>query len=174
MPEGIRPTQNIARKIVFDILDHDLEDMSFLDLFAGSGSMAFEALSRGAQRVVMIEKEKKCVNVIQKNIEILNISQLIDRKQTYGVIHKDAYASIKLFTKENLKFDIIFVDPPYGRNLAKKALNHLLEHDILQPNCMVIVQREKSETLPDYSGRFLLYKERKLGSTILTVLTLNS
>ena len=73
MPFGIRPTQSITRKALFDILGQDLEGVTMLDLFAGSGAVGLEAISRGAKKVILVEKDPKCADVINENIRILSI-----------------------------------------------------------------------------------------------------
>ena len=169
MPEGIRPTQSIARKALFDILGQDLEGIVFLDLFSGSGAVGLEAVSRGADKATLVEKDPKCVDVITENIDLLSIKPNESGALPYEIIQTDAFAAIKLFARQDKKFDIIFIDPPYGRGLAKKALKTLEGYDILQPNCTVVIQHEKSEILPEKQGRFLLFRQKKYGSTFLSI-----
>ena len=88
MPAGIRPTQDTLRQCIFDILGHDMSDKMWLDVFAGSGSVGFEALSRGAQFVTLIEREKKNAAVIQENGQLLGL-------EAYEVLHMDGFAGIK-------------------------------------------------------------------------------
>ena len=169
MPEGIRPTQGIVRKALFDILGQDMEGVVLLDLFAGSGAVGLEAISRGAAKATIVEKDPKCVDVITGNINLLSIKADEAGVLPFEIIHTDAFAAIKLFVRQDKKFDVIFIDPPYGRGLAKKALKTLEGYDILQPNCTVVIQHEKSEILPEKQGRFLLFRQKKYGSTFLTI-----
>jgi 16S rRNA G966 N2-methylase RsmD len=87
----------------------------------------------------------------------------------YEILQTDAFAAIKLFARQERKFDMIFIDPPYGRGLAKKALKTLEGYDILQPNCIVFIQCEKGEILPDQQGRIVLFRRKKYGSTRLSI-----
>ena len=169
MPFGIRPTQSIARKALFDILGQDLEGMTLLDLFAGSGAIGLEAISRGAAKATMVEKDPKCVDVINENIDLLSIEPNASGVLPYEIIQTDAFAAVKLFARQDKKFDVIFLDPPYGRGLAKKALKTLEGYDILHPNCTVVVQHEKREILPEKQGRFLTFRQKKYGSTTLSI-----
>jgi len=171
MPNGIRPTQSIARKALFDLLGQDMEGIVFLDLFAGSGAVGLEAISRGAARVTMVEKDPRCVEVIQENIRLLSIGEGVEGLLPYEVIHSDALAAVKIFQSRGKAFDVVFVDPPYGRGLAKKALKTLEAYDILHPNCTLVIQHEKREILPEQQGRFLLFRQKKYGSTFLTIYT---
>jgi 16S rRNA (guanine966-N2)-methyltransferase len=169
MPFGIRPTQSIVRKALFDILGQDLEGITMLDLFSGSGAVGLEAVSRGAKKAVLVEKDPKCVDVIHENIGILSIGEDESGSPLYEVVATDALAAIKLFARQEKKFDIVFIDPPYGRGLAKKALKTLGGYDILHPNCTVVVQHEKREILPQNEGRFLLFRQKKYGATFLSI-----
>jgi len=169
MPSGIRPTQNIARKAIFDVMGQDLTGMSMLDLFAGSGSVGLEAISHGAAKVVFVEKDPKCAEVIVENFKLLPIENDDPEDLPFEIIQTDAFAAIKLLARQEKKFDIIFIDPPYARGLPKKALKTLQAYDILQPNCTVVIQHEKREILPERHGRIVLYRQRKYGSTYLTI-----
>ncbi len=169
MPHGIRPTSDIIRKSVFDILGQELEGLSFLDLFGGSGAMGLEAMSRGAKNVVFVEKDIKCFKVIEENLTILEIPYYERKDRYFDTFKLDAFAAIKQFAKKEKQFDVIFVDPPYSRELAKKALKTLSAHDIVHPNSLVVFQHDKREGLPDQQGRFSLLKTRKYGASLVTI-----
>src|ERR1700690_112394 len=96
MPAGIRPTQNVMRAAIFDLLGHDLSGLSFLELFAGSGAVGLEAISRGAEQVVMVEHNDLNAKTIQENAETLSI-ELGDK---FSLVHGDAFTQIKRFSEE--------------------------------------------------------------------------
>jgi len=174
MPSGIRPTQNMVRKAIFDILG-DIEGLSFLELFAGSGAVGFEALSRGAKSLRLVENNRDSLASIKKNMEILKI-------QSCQVLQQDAIRAVEYFAKNNEKFDIVFLDPPYYVNrqaiqdslkedltLAKKTLQSLNACDILSPDGLVVVQHFQKDSLPDDLGVLSLLKKSSYGSTILSI-----
>lgn len=169
MPAGIRPTQNVVRKAVFDIVGQDLAGFDFLELFTGSGAMGLEAFSRGAQRVTFVEKDQACVDILMKNLGLLGLEGYEDRGSRIRLIQNDSFLALKRLGQNGEKFDIVFADPPYGRDLAKKILKTLVACDILHPNALVIIQHEKREILPDQEGRFFLIRERQYGSSKLTI-----
>ena len=171
MPFGIRPTQNIARKALFDLLGQDLQEVDFLDLFAGSGAIGLEAVSRGAAHVMFIEKDPKCAQVINENIRLLSGQWRDSAAPPAAVLQTDALAAIKDLSRQGRKFDMVFADPPFGHELAKKALKTLGGYDILHPTCTVVIQHEKREILPEKQGRFLLFRQKKYGSTFLSIYT---
>lgn len=169
MPKGIRPTQNIARKALFDVLGQDMGGVALLDLFSGSGAVGLEALSRGAARVTFVEKDPKCAGVIAENIRLLSAGAGRAGTVPCEIVQMDAFAAVKLFARQDKRFDAVYVDPPYSRGLAKKALKTLGAYDILHPNCTVVIQHAKREILPETEGRFLLFRARKYGSTFFSI-----
>jgi 16S rRNA (guanine966-N2)-methyltransferase len=168
MPYGIRPTQNVLKKSLFDIIGQDLSGMTFLELFAGSGAIGFEALSCGASEVYFVEHNAKCKAVIEENLTILRPA---DRDLKAFVIQQDAYAAVKQFAREGKKFDVVFFDPPYGLKLAKKALKTLMTHDILAPHSFLVAQYHHEEKMPevDESAGLTLVKDKLYGTSRLTI-----
>ena len=169
MPQGIRPTQDKIRKAIFDILGQDVEGIVFLDLFAGSGAVGLEAISRNAQHVVFVEKDSCCADIIGENITSLRGDGYEKDDSRSFVITGDVFVVIKNLSAQNKKFDIVFADPPYGIEAAKKTLKTLMAYDILHPNSVLIIQHEKREILPDFEGRILRVREKKYGDSLLTI-----
>ncbi len=168
MPQHIRPTQNVVRKAIFDILG-DIEGLAFLELFAGSGSVGFEALSRGAKRVVFVENDHHCVEVIEDNIQLLDpLSKQLNLGELQ-LLAIDTFAAIRQLERIKSKFDLVFLDPPFEAQLGKKALKTLGAHDILHPNCLVVVQVGKREILSSTEDRFLLVKQKNYGASQLYI-----
>ncbi len=167
MPATIRPTQDILRAAIFDILGHDLSGLKFLDLFAGSGAVGLEAVSRGAAEVILVEKDSQNAKIIEGNFELLKIGY---PHVFHKVINADAFATIKDMARGNKQFDIVFFDPPFELKLAKKTLKHLMGYVILHPHSYVVAQFGEDDSLPDLEGRFKILKERMYGSSKLVVL----
>ena len=117
MPAHIRPTQNILRKAVFDIIGHDLEGIRLLDLFAGSGAVGMEALSCGAAEVCFVERDPVCVKVIRENLALLKPAE---RGLKAEVLEQDAFAAIKALAREQRMFDIVFLILLLTRNWEEK------------------------------------------------------
>ncbi len=160
MPKGIRPTQNIVSKALFDILG-DIEGLSFLELFAGSGGVGFEAVSRGVAELTLVEYNPDCLRAVRKNIESLAL-------KSCSLYPLEAERAIKAFYNDKRRFDIIFLDPPYYQGLAKKTLKMLGAYDILAPNGFMVVQHFKRDELPEESGKLKLIKEARYGDTLLS------
>jgi len=177
MPKGIRPTQDKVRKAIFDILG-DITGLSFLELFAGSGAVGFEALSRGVSELVLVEYNRDCQLAIRKNIDGLKAT-------TCTLYPSEAEKAISALHKAGRRFNIVFLDPPYhlpsrsaassaskpaqdAASLAKKTLQTLGAYDIVTPNGFVIVQHFKRDQLPQELKAFCLVKESCYGDTYLS------
>ncbi|HPN89128.1 MAG TPA: 16S rRNA (guanine(966)-N(2))-methyltransferase RsmD [Candidatus Omnitrophota bacterium] len=168
MPKDIRPTQNIVRKALFDILGQELTGLTFLDLFSGSGAIGIEAISRGAQKTVFVEKDIRNFDVLQQNIKLLPIEMEEQGLLPYVLFNTDAFMAIKMFAHKSEKFDIIFFDPPYGDAFGKKLLKTIEAYDILHPNSVIVAEHLRREILPDKEGRIYLFKQKKYGNTVLS------
>ena len=159
--KSIRPTQDKVRKAIFDILG-DVSGLTFLELFAGSGAVGFEALSRGVAELTMVECDRNSVLAIKKNIALLKASSC-------NLYYIEAEKAVKLLAQNKKSFDIIFFDPPYHLGMAKKILQTLEGYDILAPNGLIIVQHSKAELLPEDTLKLNLIKEAKYGDTWLSI-----
>jgi len=165
MPKGtdIRPTQDKVRQAIFNILG-DISGVSVLDLFAGSGAFGIEALSRGARRAVFIENDPKCVSTIRENLRSLTIPE--DR---YKIVNANALNAFSFLVKGAERYDLVFMDPPYYKNMAKKCLISLDSCDILSQFAFIVVERFKSDLLDDGIKELVLYKEKKYGDTVISI-----
>jgi len=161
MPRGIRPTQDKVRKAIFDILG-DISGLKFLELYAGSGAVGLEALSRGVTELTMVESNRDSIAAIKRNISLLKIPDC-------NLYHLEAEKGVKLLALDKKSFDLIFIDPPYHKDMAKKILQTLEAYDILSPHGLIVIQHFKSELLPKDSLNFELIKEAKYGDTWLSI-----
>lgn len=156
-PKGTktRPTASKVRKSLFDALQHQIEGARFLDIFAGSGSMGLEAMSRGAASVCFVERDRAAASCIRENLASLGI-------ESSNVYQQDAISALKLLIKKGETFDLIYVDPPYNLNI-ELLLEEILP--LLTPKGILIVEQSKRKKL----GALSLKKidEKKIGDTIL-------
>lgn len=168
MPAGIRPTQDLLRAAVFDLIGQDMDGLTFLDLYAGSGAMGFEAVSRGAAQAVLVEKDPKNAKVIAENCQIIGL----DGTGRIQIIDGDALATAKDLGSQSRHFDIVFFDPPFGRRLAKKTLKVINDSDILHGHSFIIAQNDVSERL-EVPENLKVVIERRYGSSMLTIMQKN-
>lgn len=154
--KGIRPTKNIVREAIFNIIGNYIHDAKVLDIFAGSGALGIESLSRGAAHCVFIEKRPK---ILAENIE-----KMLFKDQT-EIIKGDFKAGLMRIKKRS--FNIIFLDPPYYEDYMEKALALISNHNLLQNSGLIIAEHspKKNFVLP---GGFSLFKEKQYGETAVT------
>jgi len=186
MPAGpeIRPTLDITRKAIFDILGESVIGARFLDIYAGTGANGIEALSRGAGFALFVDRSAFCIKVIKENLEK---TFLIEKAK---VIRADAVDFLERLDKQSnpyeQKYDIVFADPPYDKNFpkksaemrnnlpenresqAKKTLQLLSTGSILSQNSLVVIEHSPETKMPDNEGILKIWKQRKYGSTMVS------
>lgn len=157
--ENVRPTLSKTRESVFNVLSNliDFEGANFLDVFAGSGIMGIEALSRGFERAVFIERDRKTFNLLKENFKNLNLNP----KLLYG-------DSSKVLKKIDDKFDVIYVDPPYREGLYNIVLQTICEKKLLNNNGILILEHLKGEEI-DFLN-FVMLKQKNYGDKTISFL----
>ena len=153
----VRPTTDRVKEALFDILQFSVEDSRFLDLFAGSGQVGLEALSRGAAEAVFVDVLKDSIRVVEKNLAATGFS---DRAR---VVQADFAAFLR---REQKPFDIAFLDPPYETGLLQQALSLTAEH--MTPDGVIFCEHPSREVLPEEAGEFQKGKEYRYGKIALT------
>ncbi|OIP92417.1 MAG: 16S rRNA (guanine(966)-N(2))-methyltransferase RsmD [Syntrophaceae bacterium CG2_30_49_12] len=162
-----RPTSCRIREALFNILP-PMEGMSFLDLYAGSGAIGLEALSRGAAKVVFVEKNKALADVIKTN---LGRTEFEGR---YEILAVEGKRGIRALGKKGMRFDFLFADPPYERGFVRETLRCIGEESLLSEDSLVIIQHSIREKIEQRQAlQFILMDQRRYSDTILSFLKLN-
>ena len=151
-----RPTLNRVKENIFNIIKDLVPDSNFLDLFSGSGGIALEAISRGAKRAVLVEKDKTAFNIVLTNIQKTKTS---DHVKAFNL----DYERFLKTSKE--KFDIIYVDPPYDLDVYEKTLNLIGKYDLLLDQGIIIVESKNDKIIPLENDYFLCYRNITYGNT---------
>ncbi|MBO5714164.1 MAG: 16S rRNA (guanine(966)-N(2))-methyltransferase RsmD [Clostridia bacterium] len=151
---GVRPTSDMVRESLFNILRDRIEDATFLDLFCGTGAVGIEALSRGARHVTFNDNNSKSLECLNKNLNSLKITD------GYSVSIRDGLAFLQSTTQ---KFDIIYLDPPYATDLGESALNYAI--NCLADNGVIVYETDKVKEF-DIDGLYN-YDTRKYGRNVL-------
>lgn len=159
-----RPTAERVKEAVFSMIQFDIEGRYVLDLFAGSGQMALEALSRGAASAVMVDKSKEAVAIINENARKTKLSEQCR-------IYQADYIDF-LNRNANNSFDIVFLDPPYALKMYKPAMEALLKKGILKPTSLIICESGEESVFEgdeELASRFLIERQSKYSKTFITV-----
>ena len=160
-----RPMTDRAKETIFNILGETVSGSRVLDLFAGSGSMGIEALSRGAVEAVFVEKNPWGHRSIRENLKSLGL------EGRSRLIALDATQAIRRLEREGENFQLIFLDPPYYQGFTKKILNQLDQSDILTPLTRLVVHYSRQEKLPEGLERLEVLREKRIGQACLTFLS---
>ncbi len=156
--EDVRPTTDRVKEAIFSIIQFEIEGREVLDLFAGSGQLGIEALSRGAAYATFTDLSKDAVSVIKSNLLSTGLHK------NSAVLQSDAFSFLRNSRK---KFDIVFIDPPYSKGLVQKALP--LVADVMNDGGVIICEHPYGEEMPQKAGRFSIYREYKYSKVALTV-----
>jgi 16S rRNA (guanine966-N2)-methyltransferase len=161
-----RPTAGRVREALFDIVGPRIRGARVLDLFAGTGAVGLEALSRGAARAVFVEHDRTAVRALRANLAALSVPRARAR-----VVVADAVAAIGLLGRTEVPFDLVFLDPPYASDLARRALAALAGSAVLGPGALAVVQHFAKTPAPTSLAGFRTWREpRRFGETTLTFL----
>lgn len=159
--EGLetRPTTGKVKEALFSVIQFDIEGRRVLDLFAGTGQLGIEALSRGAECAVFVERRRDALQVIRENLEACGMT---DKAR---VVNGDAMS----YLQSGEKFDLIFLDPPYASGLLEQALEEIVRFDICRRHGIIVAESAADKTLPPLAGPYALYREYRYGKIKLTV-----
>ncbi|MFH1837606.1 MAG: 16S rRNA (guanine(966)-N(2))-methyltransferase RsmD [Candidatus Omnitrophota bacterium] len=158
-----RPTKDRIREAVFNIIAAHVPNADVLDIFAGSGAYGLEALSRGAERAIFVENDKECVDTIKKNIDLLDLNKYSE------IMDMDAFRALGSIGESADRFDLVFADPPYNKNLAKKTLIIVNQYDILRPVSFFILEHHKDENIPGSEGNVSLFRQKSYGEIVISI-----
>ncbi len=154
-----RPTTDKVKESLFSIIQFDIEGRRVLDLFAGTGQLGIEALSRGAASAVFIDRRADAVRLVKGNLELCGLS---DRA---SVRCGDAMS----YLRSGEKFDLIFLDPPYAAGLLGPALEEIARFDICREHGIIVTESALETALPALAPPYTLYREYRYGKIKLTV-----
>lgn len=164
-PEGMitRPTTDRIKETLFNIIAFDIPQCQFLDLFSGSGAIGIECLSRGAKKVVFVEKDEKAFRCIEENLKKTSL------KEDAIVYNMDVRTAIEKLGNQKQQFDIIFLDPPYKLDFIEDVLRDIMAQNLLASEGYIILEHGTEYILPPFRGLKTI-KEKKYKTTTLRFL----
>ncbi len=162
--QATRPTLDRVKESLFNIIQNEIPDSIFLDLFSGSGAIGIEAASRGAKKVVLCDKSKDAIRIINKNIEKTHLKENVE---VYNLDYE-----ILLKTKIKDKLDIIYIDPPYDSNFVIKSIEMIICQNIIHENTKIIIETDNEERILKQLEKISveIIDKRKYGRAILIFL----
>ncbi|HWQ62185.1 MAG TPA: 16S rRNA (guanine(966)-N(2))-methyltransferase RsmD [Negativicutes bacterium] len=169
-PRGsdVRPTSDRVKESLFAILAGRIPEAAVADLFAGTGNLGLEALSRGASSAVFVDASPSSIALIRDNAARTGLQ---DRAE---IVRRDALAAVDRFARAGRTFDLIFCDPPYNRGLAAAVLERIDAGNILSPGGTVIIEHSRHERLPDSLVNLTVSRTEHYGETTVSILTTNT
>jgi len=156
----LRPTSDRNRETLFSLLGRSVEGRRVLDLFAGTGALGIEALSRGAAEATFVDRSPLAVNLIKKNLDQLQIAA--------PVFKSDALAFLRRAGRMAVQYDLIFCDPPYAAAETREILNQIGHKEVLAAGGLFILENSARSHVPDADGLALL-REKKMGDTSIRI-----
>lgn len=154
---GTRPTMDRVKESVFGTIQGYIKDSVCVDLFAGSGSLGIEALSNGAKECYFVEKNDEIYNILNNNLRGID---------NYFLYKCDYMSALRSFKDNHIKFDLVFLDPPYKLNLINDILDYICDNDLLSDGGLVICEFETEDV---NCSRLDLFKSKKYGSKMVNI-----
>ncbi len=157
-----RPTSDRVKESLFNIIAGSVAGACVLDLYAGTGNLGIEALSRGAKEAVFVDRCRECADVINENLvrtRLLELSTLIVN---------DVDIAIERLSAEGRRFGVVFLDPPYNKNFVEKTLNYIEKSDIILNGGLVVAEHDINDTVPEETGFIKLLRSERYGDTVLS------
>lgn len=160
----IRPTGDRQREAIFNILSDKIEGAAVLDLYAGTGALGLEALSRGAATGIFIDSDKSATQVIARNIHACGF------EANTQLIRWDIEENLRCLHRLHIVFDVVFMDPPYHRGLIMPTLRNLRDCGCLKTDSMIIIEHATDDTLPMLQNAYTCDDQRRYGKTLVSFL----
>ncbi|WP_096154751.1 MULTISPECIES: 16S rRNA (guanine(966)-N(2))-methyltransferase RsmD [Bacillus] len=159
-----RPTTDKVKESIFNMIGPYFEGGIALDLFGGSGGLGIEALSRGIDKVVFVDKDGKAIQTIKKNVEELKLNDSVE------IYRNDAIRALNAINKrEDIRFDLILLDPPYKRHQLELLLETIEEYKLLKQDGIIMAEHSNEVKLPDIIGSLHISKKETYGTTVISV-----
>jgi len=156
-----RPTTDRVKENLFNIIAPFLEGAYVLDLFSGTGSLAIEALSRGSERAILVDRDRDCIKIIERNISSSHFEEITK------VMNLDYIEALNKLSDGNNKFDIIFLDPPYSKGLIDASLKLIDNLKLVVEDGLIVAEKHIEDIVPDKVGFIKLVRKQKYGKTEL-------
>lgn len=160
--DNTRPTTDKVKESIFNMIGPYFDGGEVLDLYAGSAGLAIEAISRGMDQAICVEKNYQAIKVIKENIAITK------EAEKFTVLKKDADQALQQFAEEQHQFDLVLLDPPYAKQKIEQQLQLMVEQDLLNEDAIVVCETDKSVQLTEVDG-LEQTRQQTYGITMITI-----
>ena len=163
--QSLRPTSDRVKESIFNILQDDIVGKVVLDLFAGTGNLGIEALSRGAKKTIFVEKGRQALRLIQRNLTQFGL------EGRFEILPRDANHAIGILMERGECFDLILMEPPYEKGLIQRTLMKLNSYPIYHKDSILVIEHDRREPLSTVMDGWNLIRQRRIGDTLISFLT---
>lgn len=160
---GTRPTTDKVKEALFSIIGPYFDGGAVLDLFAGTGGLGIEALSRGMDRAVFVDMDYKSLEIIRTNLKATKFEEQAE------VYKNDAERALKALAKRENTFDLVFLDPPYRLKHGDKLMEQMDSLDLLEDQATIVLEHESSYAYPDSFGKFRVWRKAEYGEVAISI-----
>lgn len=160
-----RPTLARVKESIFNLIQWEIDGSVVLDLFAGSGAFGAECISRNAKKVYFVDREQKAINAIKVNTR--------NMKEDFEIIKSDFANALIEFSKKNIKFDLIYLDPPYKSDFAVSALEMIRNLKLLNSDGTIVVEHEYENDLQNLNNYYIIERSKKYGIAYVDIIKEN-
>jgi len=160
--DGTRPTMDRVKESIFGMIQNYINESIVLDLFSGSGNLGIEALSEGSKYIYLVDNNKKAIDTIKKNIENIGIKEC-------SLLNMDYKKALDYFNQNNIKFDIIFLDPPYKTDYIEHSIKLIDKYNLLNKDGIIIVESSSLDKII-YTDKYKAIKNKKYGDKWVVIL----
>jgi 16S rRNA (guanine966-N2)-methyltransferase len=160
---GTRPTTDKVKEALFSMIGPYFDGGEALDLFAGTGGLGIEALSRGMAHAVFIDADRKAIETISANVRAAKVAEQAE------IFRTDAHQALKAMAKRERSFDLVFLDPPYRMKDVPEMLTYMEEHGLLRKDATAVVEHEAKHAYPERIGSLRLRRRADYGETAVSI-----
>jgi 16S rRNA (guanine(966)-N(2))-methyltransferase RsmD len=159
----IRPTADRVRETIFNVLGQWLEGQKVLDLYAGTGALGLESVSRGATRAVLVDSDREALSLCRANTDALDFSARVE------ILAQPVERALETLGRRGDRFELIFADPPYAARVVETVLEGVAKHGVLAPGGTVVIEHDKREAAPESHEGFERVDQRRFGDTLVSL-----
>ncbi|WP_251546977.1 16S rRNA (guanine(966)-N(2))-methyltransferase RsmD [Limosilactobacillus caecicola] len=158
-----RPTTDKVKESLFNIIGPYFEGGTSLDLYGGSGGLSIEAVSRGIDQAIIVDRQYAAIKTIKQNVALTRVPE------QFTIIKQDAHKALSVLSHQQFQFNLVFLDPPYAKQQIVKDIETMVEKKLLKPGAIVVCETNQEANLPDDLPGFELSRRNEYGITVLTI-----